>query len=63
MSGCDDMFPTIDPMTFDEGERKGIEYPCHGEVCRVAHKVEMFDGMVSDILSLTSHLITTTKRP
>lgn len=41
VSGCDDMFPTIDPMTFDEGERKGIEYPCHGEVCRVAHKVEM----------------------
>lgn len=41
VSGCDDMFPTIDPMTFSSGARKGIEYPCHGEVCRVAHRLEL----------------------
>ncbi len=41
VSGCDDMFPTIDPMKFEGGSRAGIEYPCHGEVCRVAHQTEI----------------------
>lgn len=47
VSGCDDMFPTIDPMSFDFGERKGKEYPCHGEVCRVCHDLTLSENGLS----------------
>ncbi len=33
VSAADEMFPTIDPCV-----KNGLEYPCHGEVCRVAHR-------------------------
>lgn len=38
VSGADEMFPTIDPCLW-----KGKEYPCHGEVCRVEHKVKVHE--------------------
>ena len=34
VSGADEMFPTIDPC---------MDYPCHGEVCRVSHKTVISD--------------------
>lgn len=34
-SSWDDMFPTIDPYTPEEGEYAGVTYPDHGEVCRL----------------------------
>lgn len=34
-SGFDDMFPTIDPYTPSQGEYVGVEYPDHGEWCRL----------------------------
>ncbi len=34
-SACDDMFPTIDPWAPSEGEFAGVDYPDHGEVCRL----------------------------
>lgn len=34
-SGFDDMFPTIDPVVVKNGSRQGLEYPDHGEVCRL----------------------------
>lgn len=37
-SGFDDMFPTIDPYTPQDGPFRGVTYPDHGEVCR--HPVE-----------------------
>ena len=43
-SGFDDMFPTIDPYTSEEGEYKGITYPDHGEVCRLSFEVMESDG-------------------
>lgn len=33
-SGFDDMFPTIDPYTPQDGPFCGVTYPDHGEVCR-----------------------------
>ena len=56
VSGCDDMFPTIDPMTLNEGSRAGVEYPCHGEVCRVPHEVESLeDRIITRYTSRTLH--------
>ncbi len=40
VSGADEMFPTIDPCTCN-----GYEYPCHGEVCRVSHNLEVSGEM------------------
>jgi len=40
-SAFDDMFPTIDPYTPDQGLFAGITYPDHGEVCRYPHQVEI----------------------
>ena len=34
-SAFDDMFPTIDPCTFENVPWAGVEYPDHGEVCRL----------------------------
>ena len=34
-SAFDDMFPTIDPYTPNEGTFSGITYPDHGEICRL----------------------------
>lgn len=34
-SSFDDMFPTIDPIVMDKGERTGVTYPDHGEACRL----------------------------
>ena len=42
-SAFDDMFPTIDPYTVPEGKYKGIEYPDHGEICRLPFDVDV-DG-------------------
>ena len=33
-SGFDDMFPTIDPVTFTDENGREMNYPDHGEVCR-----------------------------
>ena len=33
-SGFDDMFPTIDPYTPQDGAFRSVTYPDHGEVCR-----------------------------
>lgn len=49
VSAFDDMFPTIDPVTPTEGSRRGIPYPCHGEVCRVPHCVKEEKGSLSMI--------------
>lgn len=38
-SGFDDMFPTVDPYTPEEGVYQGITYPDHGETCRIAYEV------------------------
>ena len=35
--GFDDLFPTVDPWTPDDGPFAGEEYPDHGEVCRLAY--------------------------
>ncbi len=40
-SGFDDMFPTVDPYTPDEGAYKGVTYPDHGETCRIAYDVSL----------------------
>ena len=45
-SGFDDMFPTVDPYTPDEGRYKGVTYPCHGEVCRIPHEYEILENQV-----------------
>jgi len=42
-SSFDDMFPTIDPWAPSEGEFAGVEYPDHGEVCRMPAEFR-FDG-------------------
>ncbi len=34
-SAFDDMFPTIDPYTPKSGVHAGLEYPDHGETCRI----------------------------
>jgi NOL1/NOP2/fmu family ribosome biogenesis protein len=34
-SAFDDMFPTIDPYTPEEGPFEGLTYPDHGEICRL----------------------------
>lgn len=53
-SGFDDMFPTVDPYTPEEGVYEGITYPDHGEVCRLQHKAELFENGV--VLHATSKL-------
>ncbi len=35
----DDMCPTIDPYTPSEGAYQGLEYPDHGEACRIPYAV------------------------
>ncbi len=37
-SAFDDMFPTIDPYTPNDGIYKGITYPDHGETCRLEYE-------------------------
>ena len=45
-SAFDDMFPTIDPYTPDQGLFAGTTYPDHGEVCRYPHQVQVAaDGL------------------
>ncbi len=39
-SGFDDMFPTVDPYTPQEGAYQGVTYPDHGEICRLQHTVK-----------------------
>lgn len=53
-SGFDDMFPTVDPYTPEEGTYEGITYPDHGEICRLQHDVKMLDDGV--ILHASSKL-------
>ena len=48
-SGFDDMFPTIDPETRLTPSGKRLEYPDHGEVCRVKHGA----SVSRDTLTLT----------
>ncbi|MBR4282384.1 MAG: hypothetical protein IKT35_01575 [Clostridia bacterium] len=45
-SGFDDMFPTVDPYTPEEGRYKGVTYPCHGEVCRIPHEYKILENQV-----------------
>ncbi len=45
-SGFDDMFPTIDPCTTDEGIYAGITYPDHGEACRLPMEPELCEDRV-----------------
>lgn len=45
-SSWDDMFPTIDPFTPDKGRYKGVEYPDHGEICRLVPDTTEKDGKV-----------------
>lgn len=40
-SAFDDMFPTIDPYVPADGIYRGIEYPDHGETCRIPYKVSI----------------------
>ncbi len=40
-SGFDDMFPTVDPYTPQEGAYEGITYPDHGETCRIPYDVSL----------------------
>jgi len=40
-SGFDDMFPTVDPYTPQDGPYRGITYPDHGETCRIAYETEI----------------------
>ena len=42
-SGFDDMFPTIDGITFTDAYGRELTYPDHGEVCRVKHEYKI-DG-------------------
>jgi len=39
--GFDDMFPTIDPVKVNISTEKYIEYPDHGEICRVSLDYEI----------------------
>lgn len=50
VSGADEMFPTIDLCRCNN-----VEYPCHGEVCRVPHKCEISDDTL--IMSYKSDLL------
>ncbi len=45
-SSFDDMFPTIDPITLSVGSRANVEYPDHGEVCRLAFSYEIMQNSV-----------------
>ena len=40
-SAFDDMFPTVDPYTPQEGPYQGITYPDHGETCRIPYETEI----------------------
>ena len=40
-SGFDDMFPTIDPVYYEEYPWAGVKIPDHGEVCSLAWDYEM----------------------
>ncbi|MBR2152224.1 MAG: hypothetical protein IJ944_02925 [Clostridia bacterium] len=46
-SGFDDMFPTVDPYTPQNGKYKGVTYPCHGEVCRIPHQYTILENQVN----------------
>jgi hypothetical protein len=43
-SGFDDMFPTIDPFTPDDGPLMGVEYCDHGEVCRMPFEYKITEN-------------------
>ena len=43
-SAFDDMFPTIDPYTAEHGVHAGLEYPDHGECCRIPYECEIQNG-------------------
>lgn len=46
-SGFDDMFPTVDPYTPDEGTYAGITYPDHGECCRLSYEADITESCVT----------------
>ena len=46
-SGFDDMFPTVDEYTPEDGAYEGVTYPDHGEICRLKHEAERWgDGVI-----------------
>lgn len=45
--GFDDMFPTIDPVTVIAPNGKALDYPDHGEVCRVPFTYEIGEGSLT----------------
>ena len=46
-SAFDDMVPTVDPYTPEDGAYKGITYPDHGEICRIGYDALPFrDGVM-----------------
>ena len=46
-SGFDDMFPTIDKITFVDAKGREIVHPDHGEVCRVDFEYKIFEDRLS----------------
>ena len=46
-SSFDDMFPTIDPYTAEQGAFAGIPYPDHGEICRLPWEVQLGEREVT----------------
>lgn len=61
VSAFDDMFPTIDEMVSASGLRKGVIYPCHGEVCRVEHSYIVDNDVLETTFTSSSLLYTYTK--
>lgn len=53
-SAFDDLFPTVDPWTPEEGDFSGLTYPDHGEICRMPMEVRILGEKV--ILSARSKL-------
>ncbi len=56
-SAFDDMFPTIDLYVPQSGERKGILYPDHGEVCRGCFDFEINDSSQELTMSYVSRTL------
>lgn len=50
-SAFDDMFPTIDPYTPQDGLYRGVTYPDHGESCRIPFEV----SIEGDSVLFTAH--------
>jgi len=46
-SAFDDMFPTVDPYVPQDGVYRGVEYPDHGEMCRIPYAVSISDNTVT----------------